>query len=56
MKLRCVRKLVFQRIGCYNLGRNGGLWCWEFQRKWELGSVGKMEELRGDSGMDLAME
>ena len=39
MKLRCVKKLVLQRIGCWNLGRNGGLWCWEFQRKWELGSV-----------------
>ena len=39
MKLRCVKKLVLQKIGCWNLGRNGGLWCWKFQRKWELGSV-----------------
>ena len=34
MKLRGVGKVVFQWIRGLSLGRNGGLWCWEFWRRW----------------------
>ena len=56
MKLWGVRKVMLQGVGCWNLGRFQGLWCWEFRRRWSWVTTVDFKVIGGKCWVDLAVE